>query len=98
MSKAYKVGIKVNGKWLTVGSVKENKWGNMSLGLMKNQKVLDHLQGDGWANFALFEDNGERKLDKPKAEPEPLEDEIPFVWVAGLVATGLMMLQGSGVA
>jgi len=75
----YKVSLKINGKWQTVGTVKENKFGNMSLGMMKKPEVLEHLQGDGWANFALFEDDGERK---PKAESEakPIDDNstIPF--------------------
>ena len=73
----YKVSMKINGKWHTVGSVKKNKYGNMSLGLMKKPEVQEALKGDGWANFALFEDDGERK---PKQQaPDKEEDStIPF--------------------
>lgn len=78
----YKVAIKVNGKWMTVGSVKKNKWGNLSLGLMKKSEVRAALDGDGWANFALFEDKGK---DAPKEQEKPGDDapdldgdSIPF--------------------
>lgn len=76
----YKVCIKINGKWVTVGNVKVNQWGNLSLGIMKKPEVLEHLKGDGWANFALFD----AKDDKPKADSKPKQspplddDTVPF--------------------
>ena len=74
----YKVSIKIDGKWNTVGTVKENKWGNMTLGLMKKPEVLAALQGDGWANFSLFEDDGARREKPAEAVASRVDDEIPF--------------------
>lgn len=61
---AYKISIKVAGKWLNVGNFKENKFGNMSLGLIATKELKDLINSteDGkWFNLAAFED-------KPKEE------------------------------
>lgn len=77
----YKVSIKVDGKWRTVGTVKQNQYGNMALGLMKKPEVRAALEGDGWANFSLFEDDGSRHSAKPESKPDVDlvdDDEVPF--------------------
>jgi len=76
----FKVSMKINGKWQTVGNIKKNKYGNMSLGLMKKPEVLEALKGDGWANFALFEDQkkDDTKQESLIADATILDDDLPF--------------------
>lgn len=80
----YKIAMKVNGKFQTVGSFKQNKWGNMSLGLRVTPElaklILDTESGK-WVNLSAFEDSGERPTKHQEAKAngyQELNDEIPF--------------------
>lgn len=60
----YKIAMKVNGKFQTVGSFKKNKWDNMSLGLRitpEVAKLILETETGKWVNFSAFPDDGEKK-------------------------------------
>lgn len=49
--------IKVNGKYVTVGNVKKNQWGNMSCGLKNTPELIELLSSKAtgqWVNLAAF--------------------------------------------
>lgn len=76
----YKIAMKVDGKFQTVGNFKKNKWDNMSLGLRitpELAKLILETETGKWVNLSAFPDDGERKPANEKAAPE-LNDEIPF--------------------
>ena len=67
-----KVGDK---KWHTVGSLKVNKWGNLSLSLRKCPELEAHMNNDSqWVNFHVFD----KKEDSQPEVPVVDSDEIPF--------------------
>lgn len=89
--KNYKISAKRadNGKWWSYGNIKENQWGNLSLGIRITPEFLALLEGkeEGqWINFSLFDDdkNKDNPHNQQKAdECEPqgntdMNDDIPF--------------------
>jgi hypothetical protein len=63
----YKIALKVDGKWVNVGSFKKNKWDGMTLGLhVKPElaKLILETETGKWVNLSAFPDDGEKK--KPK--------------------------------
>lgn len=77
----HKVSKKINGKWMNVGNLGINKFGNPELGLRISdlQPLIDQAvsEGKGWINLSLFPD-----LDEPKpvARTVTADDDqgIPF--------------------
>ncbi len=61
---AYKVSKKIDEKWKSFGSVKPNKWGNMSLGLhctAEFKKIIADTPDGEWLNLACFEEKPDDK-------------------------------------
>lgn len=72
----YKIAMKVGGKFQNVGNFKQNKWGNMSLGLRVTPelaKLILETETGKWINLSAFPDDGERPV---KPVPE-IDDSIP---------------------
>lgn len=80
----YKIAMKVDGKFQNVGNFKQNKWGNMSLGLRVTPelaKLILETETGKWINLSAFPDDGERpaKAAQSKEETEyDLNDSVPF--------------------
>lgn len=82
-----KIAKKINGKWLTLGEIKKNQWGNLQLSMRKSPELQTLFDSDEkWLNFSVFEDDGKGKkaVDEHKAKAGghqqsiELNDEIPF--------------------
>jgi hypothetical protein len=59
MANEYKVSKKINDKWVTLGNVKTNQWGNLSLGLHCTQQfkeIVASTEDGKWLNLSLFEE------------------------------------------
>ena len=62
----FKVSKKINDKWVSVGNIKQNQYGNPALGLhctpQLKQLIADTPDGK-WINFALFENKDKAGAD-----------------------------------
>ncbi len=80
----HKVSKKIDGKWKSFGNVKENQYGNLSLGLRCTadfKKLVADMEEGKWLNFALFEEDEKQAEQSMQGSSRPspvLNDEIPF--------------------
>lgn len=54
------------GKFLTYGNVKKNKWGNLSLGMKATpllKKLIAETPEGEWVNFSLFAEEAKQVAD-----------------------------------
>lgn len=75
-------------KWSTMGNMKTNKHGNLSIGLMtarlKEAILAAEREGKTWVNISVVEDKlseAQEKHTQAKAnayQPEDFDDQIPF--------------------
>lgn len=76
MDNSYAVKTKHEGKFLTVGNVKKNKFGNYALGLKMGpvlRNLLANAKDGDWVNLSLFEDDGEKKQSSAPAHPPEIQ-------------------------
>ena len=53
----YKISKKINDNWKTLGNVKTNQWGNLSLGLHCTEQLkqlINEVESGKWLNLSLF--------------------------------------------
>ena len=82
MEKSYNVSKKRGEKWWSYGRIAINKFGNLQLSMKITPELQELVNGEGYLNFSLFEDDGGnyKTKSKPVEKPQAIElnDEIPF--------------------
>lgn len=83
---AYNIKIKgSDGKYVTLGNVREGKFGGVQVGLKATAELAEAIASltarDGrWVNLSILPDDGNRGRDRaiPPRPGASLDDEIPF--------------------